>query len=279
VRMSTERVSGGVAFDVDSLKNHESGKELFGDGETGASSRTTLLSMALPQDVKRSDLRMIKFPAPAPQLGNPSPLGLLGFALATMVAGAQKLGLDEEGGSFIAAVAMTLGGVAQIIAGILCFYKNNTFSLTAFCGFGLHWFQIGLTLSLTLSGIYLPSTTYNGLAGVYYGLWTLFAIILTIASFRINKVMTFTLVNVVLVFGFDIGAQFQHWAERTSGVFTVGATLGAVYLFAADIINELFGEPIVPLWPSDAHKDDFIASRGYVPKVHYHKEATSAAVL
>eukprot|EP00189_Rhodosorus_marinus_P011170 CAMPEP_0184751548 /NCGR_PEP_ID=MMETSP0315-20130426/43103_1 /TAXON_ID=101924 /ORGANISM="Rhodosorus marinus, Strain UTEX LB 2760" /LENGTH=277 /DNA_ID=CAMNT_0027230815 /DNA_START=129 /DNA_END=962 /DNA_ORIENTATION=- len=276
--MSTERASA-VTFNVDGKPDGPVKDDVLVDADdTVFSSRTTLLSMALPQGFSRQDLRSIKLPAPAPQFGNPSPLGLLGFALATMVGGAQKLGLDEEGGSFISAVAMILGGVAQIIAGILCFYKNNTFSLTAFCGFGLHWFQAGLTLSLTLSGIYLPSSTYNGLAGVYYGLWTLFAMVLTVATLRINKVMTFTLVNVMLVFAFDIGAQFQHWAERTSGVFTVGATLGAVYLFAADLINELFGEPIIPLWPSEAHKDDFIAAKGYVPRVHYHKEATSSVV-
>lgn len=51
-------------------------------------------------------------------------------------------------GSMIMAMGIFYGGLAQIIAGILEFKKNNTFGVTAFTSYGLFWISIVALLIL-----------------------------------------------------------------------------------------------------------------------------------
>ena len=77
---------------------------------------------------------------------NPAPLGLLGFAMTTILLNIHNAGFYE-----LNAVIMTMGifygGIAQLIAGILEFKKGNTFGTVAFSSYGSFW--------LTLVGIWV----------------------------------------------------------------------------------------------------------------------------
>ncbi|HPM26956.1 MAG TPA: acetate uptake transporter, partial [Methanothrix sp.] len=79
---------------------------------------------------------------------NPAPLGLLGFGLTTVLLNIHNAGYYELN-SMILAMGIFYGGLAQIIAGIMEWKKNNTFGTTAFTSYGLFW--------LTLVGLlFLP---------------------------------------------------------------------------------------------------------------------------
>lgn len=71
---------------------------------------------------------------PAVILGNPSPLGLFGFAIVTAVSGVTKLSTDPSSriDGLFAVVALFVGGAAQAIAGILQYFKGHTHSATIF---------------------------------------------------------------------------------------------------------------------------------------------------
>jgi succinate-acetate transporter protein len=77
-------------------------------------------------------------------VANPSPLGLLGLAMVTLVACTQKLGITD-GTAYIIPWAIFLGATAQFIAGLFDFKHNNTFGATAFCGYGFFWFGVAMT--------------------------------------------------------------------------------------------------------------------------------------
>ena len=62
---------------------------------------------------------------------NPAPLGLVGFGLTTILLNIHNAGLYPNN-SMILGMGIFVGGIAQIIAGILESRKNNTFGLTAF---------------------------------------------------------------------------------------------------------------------------------------------------
>lgn len=68
-------------------------------------------------------------------VANPSPLGLFGLAIVTLVASSNKLGITD-GTAYIIPWALFLGAAAQFVAGILDYKHNNTFGATAFCGYG-----------------------------------------------------------------------------------------------------------------------------------------------
>ena len=69
---------------------------------------------------------------------NPAPLGLTGFGLTTILLNLHNAGLYPNN-SMILGMGIFVGGIAQIIAGILESKKNNTFGTTAFVSYGSFW--------------------------------------------------------------------------------------------------------------------------------------------
>ena len=57
---------------------------------------------------------------------NPAPLGLMGFALTTILLNIHNAGFYELN-AMILAIGIFYGGIAQLIAGIMEWKKNNTF--------------------------------------------------------------------------------------------------------------------------------------------------------
>ena len=71
-------------------------------------------------------------------LANPTPLGLMGFGMTTVLLNIHNAGFYALG-SMILAMGIFYGGIAQIIAGILEYKKGNTFGMTAFSSYGLQY--------------------------------------------------------------------------------------------------------------------------------------------
>ena len=61
---------------------------------------------------------------------NPAPLGLMGFAMTTILLNIHNAGIYEMN-SMILATGIFYGGIAQLIAGIMEWKKNNTFGTLA----------------------------------------------------------------------------------------------------------------------------------------------------
>ena len=81
---------------------------------------------------------------------NPAPLGLLGFGMTTVLLNIHNAGYYELN-TMILAMGIFYGGMAQIIAGIMEWKKNNTFGTTAFTSYGLFWLTlVGLILMPSL---------------------------------------------------------------------------------------------------------------------------------
>ena len=72
---------------------------------------------------------------------NPAPLGLLGFGMTTILLNLHNSGIISLS-VVIIAMGFALGGLAQIIAGIMEFKNNNTFGATAFTAYGCFWWSL-----------------------------------------------------------------------------------------------------------------------------------------
>jgi len=73
---------------------------------------------------------------------NPAPLGLMAFGMTTVLLNIHNAGFYPMD-SMILAMGIFYGGLAQVIAGIMEWKKNNTFGTTAFTSFGFSgsvWF-------------------------------------------------------------------------------------------------------------------------------------------
>src|ERR1035441_9192015 len=72
---------------------------------------------------------------------NPAPLGLLGFGMTTVLLNLHNAGFLELN-SMILAMGICYGGIAQVLAGIMEWKKNNTFGTTAFISYGFFWLSL-----------------------------------------------------------------------------------------------------------------------------------------
>ena len=86
------------------------------------------------------------------KLANPGPLGLLGFGMTTILLNLHNAGLIPLS-MMIIAMGIALGGLAQLIAGILEFRNGNTFAGTAFIADGSFWWSLVAIWTLAPEGL------------------------------------------------------------------------------------------------------------------------------
>jgi uncharacterized protein len=245
------------------------------DEESG---RTSISMTAILERLDGLERRIaeIRVPGHAP-IGNPSPLGLIGFAVVSWLSGVIKIfgrpAATSDG--LLAGTAIFIGGIAQLIAGLIQYPKNNTHSATVFCLFGFHWISQGFIFTLR-SEHYFPAGFTAEAGAAYYILLTVMTVILWIPTFRMNHVLNLTLFVVIWVYVIDAVAAFGFRScQIIAGVLSCMAATLAFYMCALDLVNESFGRVVFPIFPHKLHKKDYELALQYIPKVHYHKSAMS----
>ena len=180
---------------------------------------------------------------------NPAPLGLLGFGMTTVLLNLHNAGFYELN-SMILAMGICYGGLAQVIAGIMEWKKNNTFGTTAFTSYGFFW------LSLVVL-VLLPKTGWIGAAdekamAAYLAVWGVFTGVMFIGTLRLNRALQFVFLSLTILFfllaiGDYTGASagFKHF----TGYEGIVCGASAIYTGLAQILNELFGKTVWPLGP------------------------------
>ena len=180
---------------------------------------------------------------------NPAPLGLLGFGMTTVLLNFHNAGFYELN-SMILAMGICYGGIAQIIAGIMEWRKNNTFAATAFISYGLFWESLVTSILLTKLG-WATASSEKAMAA-YLAMWGLFTGIMFIGTLRLNRALqvvfaTLTILFFLLAFGDYTNAStgFKHFTGY-EGIF---CGFSAIYTGLAQVLNELYGRIILPLGP------------------------------
>jgi succinate-acetate transporter protein len=176
-------------------------------------------------------------------LANPAPLGLMGFGATTVLLNIHNAGFYPMD-SLILAMGIFYGGLAQIFAGIMEFRKGNTFGTTAFCSYGLFW--------LTLVFIILRGDSSQSFMGWYLFVWGLFTFWMWFATFGKNRALQFVFLSLFILFWL---LAIGHWFQMPgffgvlTGIEGIVCGLSAVYLAAAEVINESKGRTVLPVCP------------------------------
>jgi len=179
---------------------------------------------------------------------NPAPLGLLCFALTTIllnVHNAGFIGLD----AMIVSMGIFYGGIAQVVAGVFEWRKNNTFAATAFVSYGSFWLTLCGIILLPKMGLADPPGPIA--MASYLGIWGLMSFVLFIATFRLNRALQVTFFLLVVLFallaaGDVLGSTTLRTIAGYEGILT---GLAAMYTGLAQILNELYGRVVWPLGP------------------------------
>ncbi|HAA08932.1 MAG: acetate uptake transporter [Syntrophomonadaceae bacterium] len=183
-------------------------------------------------------------------VANPSPLGLFGLAIVTLVASSNKLGITD-GTAYIIPWALFLGAAAQFVAGILDYKHNNTFGATAFCGYGFFWFAMAFSWMIANGlwgdGAVAFDVRQMGFAFLGYFIFTVY---MTIGSMGTNKVLfiIFFLIDLLFLGLFmntlGWGGEFFHMLAAYS---ELGIAIVSFYGSAAAVLNTHYGITVLPV--------------------------------
>jgi uncharacterized protein len=175
------------------------------------------------------------------KLGNPAVVGLGGFGLTTLLLQIHNLGLCSLGP--VVVMGIFFGGGAQLFAGLLEHKNGNNFGFAAFTAYGAFWLGLVGIWFLNHFDIFKSSGTD---VGYYLVVWTLFSSILWVGSWYIHSAMatTFTLLIVGFVL-LDLGHFGFPVLNTVAAYVLIGCALGAWYMLAAIVLNDLTGKEMV----------------------------------
>jgi len=179
---------------------------------------------------------------------NPAPLGLMGFGMTTVLLNLHNAGFYSLG-TMILAMGIFYGGIAQVIAGIMEWKKNNTFGTTAFGSFGLFWFSLVFLLVMPAMGWGKAPETSAMVA--YLVMWGIFTSVMFIGTLKLNRALQVVFASLaILFFLLAIGdATGSVVVTRIAGIEGIFCGLSAIYAALAQVLNSVYGRTVAPLGP------------------------------
>ena len=181
---------------------------------------------------------------------NPAPLGLVAFGLTTVLLNLHNSGLYGLA-PMILAMGIFYGGIAQVIAGILEWKKGNTFGTTAFCSYGLFWLSLVALLVMPKIGWWDTPKDNNAAMIAYFIMWGIFTLIMFLGTLKLNGALQFIFGSLTVLFFLlairDITGN--PVIAMIAGIEGTICGLSAVYTGLAQVLNEVYGKDILPIWP------------------------------
>ncbi len=177
---------------------------------------------------------------------NPAPLGLIGFGLTTILLNIHNAGFFPLN-SMIMGMGIAVGGIAQVIAGVLESKNNNTFGLTAFTLYGFFWISLVITWALPTLGIAEASSAYA--MAFYLLFWGLFTAGMFVGTLKLNRALQVIFGSLAILFFLLALADFtgSHTIKTIAGFEGIFCGLSALYAALAQVLNEIYGKEIMPI--------------------------------
>lgn len=180
------------------------------------------------------------------QTANPAPLGLMGFGMTTVLLNIHNAGIFGLG-SMIVAMGLFYGGLAQVIAGIMEWKKNNTFGTTAFTSYGLFWLSLVGIWTFPRLGLMEPASNTGMVA--YLTMWGIFTLFMFVGTLKGNKALQVVFGSLTLLFFLlAIGDATGNAAIKTfTGYEGIFCGASAIYTAMGEVLNEKYGREVLPL--------------------------------
>jgi uncharacterized protein len=177
---------------------------------------------------------------------NPAPLGLLGFGMTTVLLNLHNAGLVELG-TTVLAMGIFYGGICQVLAGLMEWKKGNTFGTVAFTSYGFFWLSLAAIIVLPKTGL-TEASSASGMAA-YLALWGVMTFVLFVGSLRLNRATQFVFASLTVLFALLAIADVSGSTALKTLAGWEGMVCGAsaIYLAAAQILNEIYGRSVLPL--------------------------------
>jgi succinate-acetate transporter protein len=170
----------------------------------------------------------------------------MAFGMTTVLLNMHNAGLFTLG-SMILAMGIFYGGIAQIIAGIMEWKKNNTFGTVAFISYGSFWLTLVALLVMPVMG--LSSAPETPAMVMYLSMWGLFTAIMFIGTLRLNRALqvvfgTLVILFILLAISEAMGSTV---VKRIAGYEGLICGASAIYASLAQIWNEIYSRTVAPI--------------------------------
>jgi succinate-acetate transporter protein len=180
---------------------------------------------------------------------NPAALGLVAFGLTTVLLSLINAGVLPAGGEpVVLPLALTFGGLMQIIAGLAEFRVANTFGATAFCSYGAFWWWFALLLLFAGNGV-IDISKAGPTVGVALLLWGVLTLYLWIGTFRLSRILFAIFLTLWITFLLlGLGSMTGNtWLTHLGG--WLGLICGSLAMYGSFgiVTNATFGRTVVPL--------------------------------
>jgi uncharacterized protein len=183
-------------------------------------------------------------------IADPGPLGLAAFALTTFILSISNARLvPAELGALFVPLGLFYGGLAQILAGMWEFKRNNTFAAVAFTTYGSFWLALGTMVILETLQILNFGVSGHVAIGLYLTAFTIFTTYMWIGTFRINNALLAVFTFLEVTFILLVLAEFGIISSVPGGFFGLITAACAWYASAAGILNPLYGRTLLPTGP------------------------------
>ena len=187
------------------------------------------------------------FPTP---IADPGPLGLAAFALTTFVLSMFNADLLGKGGEpIVFGLALTYGGLAQLLAGMWEFRTGNTFGAVAFTSYGAFWLSYWAFVQFWADSV--PAKDAGHAVGLFLIAWGIFTTYMFIASLRTTAAVAAVFVLLAVTFFLlGIGNAGAHPnIIKAGGWVGLATAVAAWYASFAAVTNSTFGRTVMPVRP------------------------------
>jgi uncharacterized protein len=186
---------------------------------------------------------------PSP-IADPGPLGLAAFALTTFVLSMFNADLIGKGGEpIVFGLALTYGGLAQLLAGMWEFRTGNTFGAVAFTSYGAFWLSFWAFVQFFEKSV--PAKDAGHAVGLFLIAWGIFTTYMFVASLRTTAAISLVFVLLAATFFLlGIGNAGAHAnVTKIGGWLGLATAVAAWYASFAAVTNSTFGRIVMPVVP------------------------------
>jgi succinate-acetate transporter protein len=157
--------------------------------------------------------------------------------------------LGSGGEPIVFGLALTYGGLAQLLAGMWEFRTGNTFGAVAFTSYGAFWLSFWAFVQFFEKSV--PPADAGHAIGLFLIAWGIFTTYMFIASLRTTAAVSLVFILLAVTFFLlGIGNAGAHTNVIKIGGWVGLATAAAAwYASFAGVTNSTFGRTVLPVVP------------------------------
>lgn len=183
-------------------------------------------------------------------LGDPFPLGLASFGISALVLSSVLCGLiDPRALPAVLPLALALGFLTELVAGVLHFLRGETFPGLVFTAYAGFWLSYALLVQWFLPAVVNAGGDAAAITGMFLLAWAIFSSYMLLAAVRTNltTVVIFALLSAVFYLA-SLGSFLDRpGLSEFAGYVLILDAIAALYASAAVIVNTTWDRNVLPV--------------------------------